>query len=487
MSKTMVYHIAATCSLLFLSACASMAPEYQRPAMPVAGHWAGEGDAPAQGGRHAAELPWRQVFADSRLQRLIELALAHNRDLQVAVLNIEKARAQYRIQRAGLLPQIEAAGSGTAQRTPAATSVTGESGVSHAYGLEVGLASYELDLFGRVRSLRDEALQSYLATEETRRSVHIALVAEVADAWLALVTDRQLLQLAERTLASREGAYALQQARAEEGNASQLDLRQAEREMEQARAQTLAATQQAALDANALELLVGLPLDASLLPEGDVDLDMVLGTREIPAGLPSAMLQARPDILAAEHRLMAANAHIGAARAAFFPTISLTAATGRGSDALSSLFDAGGRTWRFVPQITLPIFTGGRLQAELEVSEADRGIAVAEYEQAIQTAFREVADALARRSTADATVQAQSKRAQAAAEVDELVRLRYDTGVSDYLEVLDAQRTLYAAQQDRLQAEQARQGSLVSLYRALGGGWLEQGQADAAAVGPSGG
>lgn len=463
-----------------LAGCTTLAPDYQRPAAPVAAQWPTPTTAGAPSSA-AADLPWQALFADPKLRSLIDLALQNNRDMRVAALNVEKARAQYRIQRSDLVPQIGVTGQGSSGRTPASISSSGVGGVSHAYYLDVGISSYELDLFGRVRSLKDEALQTYLATDETRRATHISLISQVAGSYLSLAADLDLQRLAHDTLRSRQDAYDLQQDLVEIGNASQLELRQAESELESARADALTTDNQVAADRNALELLVGAPLSTDLLPGTDA-LTRMLSVHEIPAGLPSDLLRSRPDILSAEHTLMGANANIGAARAAFFPTISLTGGLGRASNELSSLFDAGGRYWTFVPQITVPIFSGGRLTAQLEVSKVDRDIAVAQYEQAIQTAFREVADALAKRSVVDGQLAAQRKRAVAAQASYDLVQARYEEGVVSYLEVLDAQRTLYSAQQARIQAELAQQTSVVTLYKALGGGLTEASQPASAAV-----
>lgn len=460
-----------------LAGCSSLAPGYQRPAAPVAAQWPTQEPQqrltePAADARPAVDLPWQDLYVDPKLRQVIALALDNNRDLRVAALNIERARAQYRIQRAALLPEVAAGGGQTAQRTPASVSAGGSGGVSRAYTLDVGISAYEIDVFGRLSSLKDAALQSYLATDETRRATHISLISEVAGAYLSLAADLDLQRLAQETLASRQQSYDLQAERAQNGNTSALELRQAEGELEAARAQALGADQQVALDRNALELLAGAPLDPEQLPASGA-LAHLLGTHDIPTGLPSDLLRNRPDVLAAEHRLVGAHADIGAARAAFFPSISLTATVGRASSDLSNLFDGGGRSWGFIPQINLPIFSGGRLQAQLETSQVDRDIAVAQYEHAIQTAFREVADTLAKRSVVDGQWTAQRRRAEAAREALDLVQLRYDNGVAGYLEVLDAQRTLYTAQQSLIQAELSRQSSLVTLYKVLGGGWSQ--------------
>lgn len=462
-----VRHALPALLVVALAGCASLAPDYQRPAAPVAEHWPGAG---ADAGPSARVPGWSALIADPRLRELVQLALAHNRDLRVAALNIEKARAQYRIQRADVLPTIAAGASETAQRTPDALAVGGQGGVSRSYGVEVGISTYELDLFGRIRSLKDEALQQYLASEETRRATRISLMAEVAGSYLALAADGQLKVLAERTLDSREQAYALQQDKARIGTGSELELRQALGELEAARVEALTAAQQVQTDRNALELLLGMPLPERLLPPEGIALDAIVAVDRIPAGLPSDLLRNRPDILAAEHSLMAANADIGAARVAFFPSISLTASAGTASDQLSGLFDSGSRSWSFVPQVSLPIFNGGRLRAQLAVSKADRDIAVASYEKSIQSAFREVADALAEREVVDRQLQAQQRREVAAEAAFDLVQQRYEVGVSSYLDVLDAQRTLYAAQQAAIQTQLARETNLITLYKVLGGG-----------------
>lgn len=453
-----------------LGGCTTLAPRYQQPDAPVSAHWPTL-PASAGGEGRAADISWQQLIADPTLREVMQLALENNRDLRIAVLNIGKSRAQYRIQRAELLPQVAVGASEAAQRTPASVSSSGVGGISRTYSADVGISSYELDLFGRVRSLKAQALQSYLATEEAQRSVHISLLAEVATSYMTLVADLERSWLADETLRSRVEALALQRERHGVGSANDLELRQAEGEMEAARFDALALSSQVEQDFNALELLVGAPLPDSLQSQEPPQFGRTLGVEAIPAGLPSDLLQHRPDILAAEHHLIAANANIGTARAAFFPSIHLTGSAGRASDDLSELFDSGGRAWSFVPQISLPIFNGGRLRANLSISKADRDIAVAEYEKAIQTAFREVADALALRGVVDVQVEAQQKRVEAASAAYTLVKLRYDNGVSGYLEVLDAQRALNAAQQTLVQTELARQASLVALYKALGGGW----------------
>ncbi|RMX05821.1 efflux transporter outer membrane subunit [Corticibacter populi] len=479
-------HVAAALGALVLAGCSSLAPQYERSTESVtAPQWPVSANQPAaaDGAVPAAQLPWRDFYTEPRLQQVIATALAHNRDLRLAALNIERARAQYRIQRAGLLPEVGASGGQSAQRVPASVSGTGDSMISRSYSAQVGISSYEIDVFGRIRDLQEQALQTYLASEETRRATQISLIGEVAGAYLTLAADLDLQRVAQQTLASRQDSYELQTERAEVGTASELEMRQAEGELEDARAQVLTIEQQLLLDRNALELLTGSPLPDALLPEPG-SLLRLLPVQNIPVGLPADLLQNRPDIRAAERTLVGAHANIGAARAAFFPSISLTGTLGRASGDLEGLFGSGGGLgWTFVPQINLPIFTGGRLQAQLDTAEVDREIALTQYEKSIQVAFREVADVLAQRSVVDRQLATQQRRVDATSATSELVDLRYEGGVSSYLEVLDAQRNLFAAQQAQIQAELAQQASLVTLYKVLGGGWSVQDQqsADAAA------
>lgn len=454
---------------LGLSGC-SLIPEYQQPASPVASEWPqGAAYAGAESGV-AGTLPLdrRAFFQDPQLQQLIDLALDNNRDLRQAALNVEAYRALYRIQRSELLPSIGVDGNGTRQRLPDDLAPSGEAGINSQYGVTLGTSAWELDLFGRVRSLQGAALQRYLATEEAQRSVQTALVSDVANAWLAWNTDHALLELTRATLDSYRESLQMVEASHSGGIASALDVRQARSLVEQARVQLALYTRQLAEDRNALQLLVGTSLPPELLPATELD-GPVLAT--LPAGLPADVLQQRPDIRAAEHQLRAANADIGAARAAFFPSIRLTAVAGTASADLDGLFDGGSGTWSFMPQINLPIFTAGRLKANLEYSEIQRDINVARYEQSIQTAFREVSDGLAARGTFDEQVQAQNDLVVATSEYYELAQQRYDEGVDNYLLVLDAQRELFASRQQLLTYQLQRLTSEVALYRALGGGW----------------
>ncbi len=470
--------ISLLAALALLSGCQSLAPEYQRPEAAAPRNWPQDATAPAPG-QDVSNLGWRDFFADARLRRLIELALANNRDLRVATLNIEKARAQYQIQRADQLPSINATGSGTIQRLPAGLSSTGSDMVSRQYTVTLGFASYEIDLFGRVRSLKDQALEQYLASEEARRSAQISLVAEVANAYLTLAADRERLQLAKDTLASQLASYDLTQRSFQVGVSSALDLRQAQTSVESARVDVAGYTSQVAQDVNALALLLGGPVPAELIPTG---LDQALiSLPEVPVGLPSQVLVQRPDILQAEHLLKAANANIGAARAKFFPSISLTAMGGTGSNELYELFKSGSGYWSFAPSISLPIFNYGRNQANLESAQADREIYLARYDKAIQTAFREVADALAQRATLGDKLTAQQALVEATGESYSLSDTRFRKGLDSYLAVLVLERSSYTAKQGLINVRLSRQTNLVTLYKVLGGGWKDGGPEKAGA------
>jgi multidrug efflux system outer membrane protein len=460
----------------------SLMPAYQRPASPVPAVYPVVGGSDAAGAASsaatAADIAWRDFFADPRLQQLITLALDNNRDLRVAVLNIEQSRAQYRIQDAASLPTVNASGSGSAGRTPVDLSPTRQAGITRQYSATLGFSAYELDLFGRVRSLNAQALQQFLATEEARRSTHISLVAEVANDYLTLAADQERLKLAQRTLQSQRDSYALTQRKAELGVASDLALRQAQTSVESARVDVARYTSQIAQDRNALALVVGAPIPDAWLPTGLDDALAALGAwgtsgsrNDLPAGLPSTLLLRRPDVLQAEHQLQAANANIGAARAAFYPRISLTANAGTSSSALSGLFKGGSGSWTFAPQVSLPIFDGGSNRANLDLAQIDRDISVARYEKAIQTAFREVADSLAVRDTVQGQLDAQTALVQAWAESYRLSEARFQRGADSYLQLLDAQRSLYAAQQNLIGTQLTRVGNLVTLYKVLGGGW----------------
>ncbi len=450
-----------------LAGCVSMAPRYVQPDAPVPASLATRGSAAATA--EVATLDWRQVFLDPRLQQVIATALDNNRDLRVAVLNIDKARAQYRIQRADLFPSISVSASENAARTGAATLISGQAAVNRAYTAEVGISSWELDLFGRIRSLKNEALETYLATAQTQRSTRMSLVAQVATDWLAVAANTQLLALAQQTLASQRESLRLTEYQHDQGIVSGLDLAQLQTSVESARADVATYTTQLAQSRNALTLVVGAPVGEALLPDAAA-FESGVALAPLPSRLESSVLLQRPDVLYAEHTLKAANADIGAARAAFFPTLSLTAAAGRSSSALSDLFDSGNRTWSFVPSISVPIFRAGALKAELDVARIQKNVTVAEYEQAIQTAFSEVADALAERDQLDERLAAQRALVDATQRSYTLADARYRNGVDSYLDALDSQRSLYTAQQTLISLRLTEASNRVTLYKVLGGG-----------------
>ena len=449
-----------------LSACASMAPAYEKPALPIAQAWP-DGAAAGQAAS-AADLGWKEVYQDPRLQGVIQLALDQNRDLRVAVLNIERARAQYRVQRAASLPTIDAGVSGSKGRTPGDLSGTGSAVDTESYSASLGVTAYELDLFGRVRSLNQAALQSYLATAETRRAVQISLIAEAATAWATLAADQDLLTVSENTLKASEESLSLTRRRQEAGAANLLEVRQAETLAEQARGDLAAAQSQVARDRNALTLLAGAEVPTNMLPSGD--LQNLAIRHDLPAGVPSEVLARRPDVLAAEHSLQGMNANIGAARAAFFPRITLTASAGAASSELSGLFGSGSGAWSFAPAISLPIFDGGANAANLRVAKTDRDIALAQYDKTVQTAFREVADSLAVQATLDRRLEAATRLLVAARDAERLSRVRYDQGIDSYLVLLDAQRTRYSAEKALVALWLVRAQTSATLYKALGGG-----------------
>jgi multidrug efflux system outer membrane protein len=463
-----------------LAGC-SLMPTYQQPALSVPAAYPVAVPAPADAAA-AADIGWREFFADERLRQVVALALANNRDLRVAALNIEKARAQYRVQKADLYPSVNATGSQSATRTADGLRLPGNPEISRQYSAGVGVSAYEVDLFGRVRSLSAQALEQYLATEEARRSTHISLVAEVANAYLTFAADQERLALAHRTLASQSESYRLSQRSFEVGVMTALALRQAQTSVDSARVDVASYTAQVMQDRNALVLLVGSAVPDELMP---ITLeDSLNALPELPSGLPSALLQRRPDILQAEHTLKAASANIGAARAAFYPRISLTASAGSSSADLSGLFKGGSGTWSFMPQISLPIFDGGANRANLDIATISRDINVAQYEKAIQTAFREVSDALAQRSTIDSQLEAQQSLVTATTESDELSRARFSRGIDSYLTVLDSQRSLYSAQQNLIGTRLSRVSNLVTLYKVLGGGWVEDSRSAGTAAKP---
>ncbi len=473
---------AVAASLLALGGC-SLAPKYERPAPPVEPQFTKGSQAPAAAGAAAAaDVGWRDVFGDPRLQGLIALALENNRDLRVAALNVELTRAQYRIQRAERLPSLVASAGSTTQRVPADLSSTGRATTNTAWTVGAGVSAFELDLFGRVRSLSDAALEQYLATAEARRSAHLSLVAAVATQYLAGRASEDQVALARQTLETVEASFALTRRSYQAGRASELDLRTAESQVQTARFNLSAAAQQRDQAQNALVLLVGRPLPPDLPQAVPLEAEAIVA--ELPAGVPSEVLQRRPDVLAAEHALQSANAAIGAARAAFFPSITLTGFGGTSSAELSGLFAGGSAAWSFAPRISLPLFTGGALRASLDVSEVRKSIQVAQYERAVQVAFREVSDALVARAALEEQLEAERARVEAEQRRYQLSDLRYRKGVDSYLTVLTAQRDLFAAQQLLIQSRAARLENLVEIYRALGGGWRERSEQGGAAPRP---
>ncbi|MES2902488.1 MAG: efflux transporter outer membrane subunit [Pseudomonadota bacterium] len=443
---------------LSLAGCMSLAPKYERPAAPVAASFPELASSSAT--QAAASISWEQFFADARLKQLIGLALENNRDLRVAILNIEQARAQFRVRRADQLPGVGLGVSGSRAPGP-------DDSINSNYSAGLVVSAFELDLFGRVRSLSDAALAQFLATSEARTATRISLVASVANAYLATLADDELLALTQKTLAAREESLKLIDLRFKNGVVSMLDLQQGRSLVDSARVFLAQQQRQRAQDLNLLTSLVGSPLPANLAPGATLANTQL---SELPAGLPSDLLAVRPDIRAAEQQLIGANANIGAARAAFFPRISLTASAGSASGELSGLFKSGSLGWSFAPQMLLPIFDYGRNSANLDSARAGRDIAVAQYERTIQSAFREVSDALAGQATY--TEQLRAQRAVAAAEAERfaLSDLRYRSGASSYLDLLDAQRSLFAAEQAAVQANLQRLQNQVTLYRVLGGG-----------------
>jgi multidrug efflux system outer membrane protein len=461
-----------------VSAC-TFQPKYERPAPPVASTFAQSGVyatqprvAPGQQGANgvaAADIGWREFFNDPRLQRLIELSLNNNRDLAVAVLKVQQAAAQYRVTRADLFPTLDAVGRETKTRTPRNLSFLDRT-ISNQYS--VGLsASWQIDFWGRVRSLKDQALAQYLATAQARKAAEILLVSQVADQYLAVLAADEQLAVTQRTLDTASASYHLAKLQFDTGIGSELDLHQSQGIVEQARANLQAQQRVRAQAENALVLLVGQPLPEDL-PAG-LPLHAQSLLADIPAGLPSELLTRRPDVMEAEQRLLAANANIGAARAAFFPNISLTGNFGTLSPTLDGLFKPGSAAWGFTPKIDLPIFEGGLNVANLQLADVGKKIAIAQYEKAIQTAFREVADGLAARGTYDQQIQSLDRYVASQQRRLELSELRYRNGVDSYLNVLTAQTDLYSAQQSLISARLNRLTNLVDLYQYLGGGWLQ--------------
>jgi outer membrane protein, multidrug efflux system len=468
--------MAALATAVCLVGC-TMIPSYRQPALPVPDQYPGPAAGSAPAATAAADIAAHEVFRDERLDRLVELALANNRDLRTAVLNVEQTEAQYRITRSALFPSVQGSAGATRSSTSFSTGTLGLPGLpasslaytSNSFTASVGVTSYELDLFGHVRSQDAQALEQYFQTAEAQRAAQVSLVGQVATQYLTLRETEELLTLTQNTLAAVKASYDLNKATFDAGASNELDFRQSEGQVETAQINVETYQRQLQEARDALQLLLGAPIPEDLpaaRPFSDAGL-----VADVPAGLPSDLLTRRPDILEAEHALKAANANIGVARAAFFPSISLTGSVGVSSTQLSSLFKAGSGTWSFGPQISLPLFAGGHNVAELDVAKVSKRLEVVAYEKAIQSAFREVADALvdvdsyARQITLEqALIETEQRRL-------DLATLRYRQGEDTYLNELAAQQDLYSAQQGLLQAQFNRLSSKVSLYQALGGGW----------------
>ena len=507
--RTVVRATAASAlALLALAGCTSLAPDYARPMLPVPATLNGTNGPDGPEGTaltpETGPMGWQEFLQEPRLRELVALALQNNRDLRVAVLAIEKARAQYGVEQSNRFPAVGATAAGNRTRTADDLNTSGRSPTSSQYSAQLGFSSYEIDFFGRVKNLNEAALQEFLRTTENRRSVQLSLVAEVANAWLTLDADGRRLQLAQDTLRSRQKSYELTERSHALGAASGLTLAQAQTTVDTARADVAAFTSQVARDRNALALLAGAPVPAALLPDGanpgatasparaasasaSVAPAPSLATPAatllaVPGDLPSSVLLNRPDVRAAEYTLRGAYASIGAARAAFFPSITLTASAGTASNALSGLFDGGNGTWSFAPQIRLPIFDAGRNRANLQIAETARDTALAQYDKAVQTAFREVADALAERATLAERLQAQQSLQAATLKALQLSEARYRLGADSYLPVLDAQRALYSAQQTLIGLALAEQANRITLYKVLGGRWIDTTPGDSTAT-----
>ncbi|MEM5298086.1 efflux transporter outer membrane subunit [Burkholderia sp. JPY481] len=471
-------HSLIAVAVALLATGCTLAPHYQRPAAPVTATFPtggvydqqpGAQGARSANGQAAADIGWRNFFVDPRLQQLIEIALKNNRDLRVSVLNMQASAAQYRIVRAGLFPTLDAAASQSRSRTPKDLTFTGVT-ISNTYS--VGLnASWEIDFFGRVQSLKDQALAKYLGTAQARKAAEISLVSQVANQYMTVLELDDLLKVTQSTLVTAQESYRITKLQFDNGTGSELDLRQSQTVVETASANLQSQMRLRAQADNALVLLIGEPLPADLspgLPLSDQNL-----LTDIPAGLPSDLLTRRPDIMEAEENLLAANANIGAARAAFFPRVTLTGSAGTLSPTLGGLFKPGSAAWSFAPSITLPIFEGGQNMANLDLANIEKNVQIATYEKAIQTAFREVADGLAARGTYDEQIAALERDVAAEQRRLDLSTLRYKNGVDSYLSVLTAQTALYVAQQALVTARMERLQNLVTLYQALGGGWIE--------------
>jgi outer membrane protein, multidrug efflux system len=456
-------------ALIFTGGC-SLAPEYTQPSAPIPAEWP-QGTAyidlqTTAEAQSAWKPSWQAFFTDPKLQRIIDTALNNNRDLRLALLNVEKAAALYGIQKAELFPSFNASAAMASQRVPADLSRSGVATTSEEYSVNFGITSWEIDFFGRIRSLKDSALENYLATEEARRSAQILLISATAGAYLNLAADRENLNLAKTTLQTQQDSYRIINRRYQVGLATEVDVKRAQTQVDTARGDIARFTRQLALDENAMNLLLGSPAPADVL---SVNLSDILRPQAVSSGISSEILLNRPDILAAEHRLKGAYANIGAARAALFPRIALTTRVGTASADLGGLFGSGSGVWSFAPTIVMPIFDA-RLWSAYDAANIERTIALTQYEKAIQTAFREVADALAVNGTVGEQLSAQESLVNAVEIIYSRSEARYQKGVDSYLSVLDAQRTLYSARQGLVALRLARIANDVKLYAVLGGG-----------------
>ncbi|MDB5774011.1 MAG: multidrug transporter [Herbaspirillum sp.] len=470
-----LYKCAAGAVLATLAAGCSLQPVYQRPTAPVsAAYPTGESYKAAGGDKAkppATDVGWRNVLPDPRLQRLVELALQNNLDLRVAMLNVDKVQAQYRIQRAALYPQVSGDANLTDSRTPASVSTSNKVVTAHDYSAGPSL-SWEIDFFGRLRSLSDAALQQYFSSAYARQAAEILLVSQVADQYLTTLAIDEQLEVTRNTMTATQTAYKLMKLQFDTGTASELDLSLAQTISEQAQANYAAQIRLRAQAENALVLLVGQPLPSDLPPSVKLGEQPILA--DIPAGLPSDLLTRRPDVLQAEALLQSENANIGAARAAFFPRISLTGALGTESATLGGLFAAGSAAWSFAPSISIPIFSAGANQANLDVAKLMKDIGIAQYQKTVQVAFREVADGLAARGTYDNQLAAQQRYTDAEQRRLDLENMLYKNGIDSYVNVLTAETDLYNAQLMLITTRLNRLTGLVDLYRALGGGWIQR-------------
>ncbi|MCI2282603.1 efflux transporter outer membrane subunit [Colwellia sp. MSW7] len=455
----------ASLSVMMLSAC-QMAPQREDLVLPVPDSYAIQSE---QG--NTADLKWQQFFVNEKLQKLIEQTLIHNKDIQLAALNVQQVRALYQIEDSALYPSIDFAASGTRQRLPADLSSTGNAQINESYSATVGMTAYELDLWGKIRNQSDQALQTLYASEQTQMSVKISLISELASAWLNYAADKAQLALVMQTLESQQASLALTEKTYALGAASKLTLAQIQSTVAAAKVDIANYQRLLKRDKNALDLLVGKPVSAELLPVES--LDEVLNLPNVPVGLPSELLEQRPDIKAAEFRLLAANANIGVAKAAFFPSITLTANAGTASAEFDNLFSGGTGTWSFIPSITIPIFNMGRNQANLEVTQTKQEVALTTYEHVIQQAFKEVSDALVDREGYRQRLSALEDLYRSNQESFALSEARFEKGVDSYLQVLDAQRNWYSVGQQLISGKQAYITSLISLYKAVGGGWQQ--------------